>query len=81
MNLQKIRYTSTEVAMAETDPMTINKRRKYICKIRDRYKKGNKHDKTQLLIEAESITSMHRESLVRLLNRRLSQQPCYPSAG
>jgi len=61
--------------MAETDPMTVNERRKYIHKIWGRYRDSSRSDKSQLLDEAEKVTGLHRKSLLRLLNGRLSRKP------
>ena len=60
--------------MAETDPMTIDERRKYIHKIWGRYRDASKREKSMLLDEAEKITHLHRKSILRLLNGRLSRK-------
>ena len=60
--------------MAETDPMTINERRKYIHKIWDTYRKASKSEKSAILDQAEQVTKMHRKSLIRILNGRLSRK-------
>ena len=60
--------------MSETDPMNINERRKYLYKMWGRYKKANKLQKNKLLNEMEAITGMHRKSIIRLLNNRLSRK-------
>ena len=67
--------------MAETDPMTISERRKYIHKIWGRYRDGNKQAKSQLLDEAEQITGLHRKSILRILNGRLSRKPRTKNRG
>jgi len=67
--------------MAETEPMTINERRKYIHKIWGRYRDSSKQEKSQLLDEAEKVTGMHRKSIVRLLNGRLSRKPRHRERG
>jgi len=69
------------VAVAETDPMTISERRKYIHKIWGRYRDGNKQAKSQLLDEAEQITGLHRKSILRILNGRLSRKPRTKNRG
>ena len=61
--------------MAETDPMTINERRKYIYRIWGRYCDGTKQEKGYLLDEVEEVTGMHRKSIIRVLNGRLSRKP------
>jgi len=60
--------------MAETDPMTINERRKYIHKIWDTYRKASKSEKSAILDQAEQVTKMHRKSLIRILNGCLSRK-------
>lgn len=67
--------------MAETDPMTISERRKYIHKIWGRYRDGSKQVKSQLLDEAEQITGLHRKSILRILNGRLSRKPRTKNRG
>ena len=61
--------------MAETDPMTVNERRKYIHNLWGRYRDGSKREKSLLLDEAENVTGLHRKSILRLLNGRLSRKP------
>lgn len=61
--------------MAETDPMTISERRKYIHKIWGRYRDSSKAEKGRYLDEAEEVTGLHRKSILRLLNGRLSRKP------
>lgn len=60
--------------MSETEPMNINERRKYIHKMWGRYKKANKKEKGNLLNEIEVVVGMHRKSIIRLLNNRLSRK-------
>ena len=54
--------------MAETDPMTVNERRKYIHKIWGRYRDSTKQEKSLLLDEAVKVTGLHHKSIVRILN-------------
>ena len=61
--------------MAETDPMTVNERRKYIHKIWGRYRDSTKQEKSLLLDEAVKVTGMHRKSIVHILNGRLTRKP------
>ena len=61
--------------------MTISERRKYIHKIWGRYRDGNKQAKSQLLDEAEQITGLHRKSILRILNGRLSRKPRTKNRG
>jgi hypothetical protein len=60
--------------MSETEPMSIDERRKYIHKIGGRYRKGSKKEKGRLLDEIEAVTGMHRKSVTRLLNGPLSRK-------
>lgn len=60
--------------MAETDSMSIDERRKYLYKIWGRYRDSTKQAKGQLLTEAEVVTGLHRKSLMRILNGRLSRK-------
>lgn len=55
--------------------MTINERRKNVHKIWGRYRNSTKQEKGRHLDEAEKITGLHRKSMVRLLNGRLSRKP------
>jgi hypothetical protein len=49
--------------MAETDPMTIDERRKYLHKVRSRYwVVQTKKERSRLLDEAQAITGLHRKS-------------------
>ena len=60
--------------MSETEAMSINERRKYMHKIRGRYRKGSKKEKGRLLDEIEAVTGMHRKSVTRLMNGALSRK-------
>jgi len=58
----------TEVSTAETDPMNINERRKYLHKVRLRYlATQTKPERSRLLDEPQAITGLHRQSLIRLV--------------
>ena len=67
--------------MVETDPMTINERRKYIHKIWGRYRDSSKQEKSLLLDEAAQITGLHRKSILRILNGHLSRKPRTKNRG
>ena len=54
--------------MSETDPMTVSERRKYIHKIRGRYRDSTRQEKSLLLDEALEVIGLHRKSIVRILN-------------
>lgn len=62
--------------MAETDPMTIDERRKYLHKMRIRYWRARqKSERSRLLDEMEQVTGLHRKSLIRLINGELARKP------
>jgi hypothetical protein len=63
--------------MAETDPMTVNERRKYIHKIRGRHRDSTRQEKSLLLDEAVKVTGLHRKSIVRILNGTLVHEKSY----
>jgi len=63
-----------ELTMSETDPMTIDERRKYLHKMWERYRKGDRKEKGRLLDEMELVTQMHRKALIRVLTGRLSRK-------
>lgn len=60
--------------MSETEPMSVNERRKYIHKMWGRYRKARKGEKGKLLDEIEAVTGMHRKSIIRILNGQLSRK-------
>lgn len=60
--------------MSETDPMSIDERRKYLHKMWGRYRLANRTEKGRLLDEMEQVTSLHRKALIRLLTGRLSRK-------
>jgi len=61
--------------MAETDPMTVDERRKYLHKVRIRYWAAQtKKERSRLLDEAQAVTDLHRKSLIRLLKGELARK-------
>lgn len=61
--------------MAETDPMTVDERRKYLHTIRLRYWRAEgRKERSRLLDEAQAVTGLHRKSLIRLLNGELGRK-------
>ncbi|NMB68898.1 MAG: integrase, partial [Chloroflexi bacterium] len=60
--------------MSETDPMNVNERRKYLHKMWGRYRKADKNEKTRLLDEIEAVTGLHRKTIIRTINGRLSRK-------
>ncbi|MBM3126741.1 MAG: transposase family protein [Chloroflexi bacterium] len=62
--------------MAETDPMTIDERRKYLHRMRIRYwQTKQKSERSRLLDEMQAVTGLHRKSLLRLINGELARKP------
>jgi hypothetical protein len=62
--------------MAETDPMNIAERRKYLHKMRIRYwQSQQKSERSHLLDQMQAITGLHRKSVLRLINGELSRKP------
>ena len=62
--------------MSETSEMTIDKRRKYLHKMRIRYwQVRERRKRSQLLDEMEAVTGMHRKSILRLLHGELRRKP------
>jgi len=61
--------------MSNEDKMTINERRKYLRMVKKRYNKADKADRGRLLDEMESITGLHRKSLIRLMACSLERKP------
>jgi len=53
--------------MPAEDEMTIDERRKYLRRVRERYWAANQVGRGKLLTEMESVTGMHRKSLIRLV--------------
>ncbi len=61
--------------MAETDPMTVDERHKYLHKVRLRYWAAQtKKERSRLLDEAQAVLGLHRKSLIRLLNGELARK-------
>jgi hypothetical protein len=60
--------------MSETDPMNVNERRKYLYKMWGRYRKAGKKEKSRLLDEIEAVTGLHRKTIIRTINGRLSRK-------
>ena len=60
--------------MSEKDEMTIDERRKYLHKMWGRYRDASKQEKMQMLDDMEHVTGLHRKSIIRILNGRLSRK-------
>jgi hypothetical protein len=62
--------------MAETEPMNVDERRKYLHKMRIRYWQAkSKSAKGVLLDEMAAVTQLHRKSLIRLIKGDLARKP------
>ncbi|HMB22375.1 MAG TPA: hypothetical protein VKP08_06090 [Anaerolineales bacterium] len=62
--------------MAETEPMNVDERRKYLHKMRIRYwQTTDKKSKGVLLDEMVTVTQLHRKSLLRLMHGDLARKP------
>jgi len=62
--------------MAETDPMSVDERRKYLHKMRIRYWQAtSKGERGKLLDEMQTVTGLHRKSLLRLIKGDLARRP------
>jgi hypothetical protein len=54
--------------------MTVDERRKYLRKMKTRYIEADKKAKGDLLDEMQSVTGLHRKSLIRLMNGTLDRK-------
>ena len=61
--------------MSIEDKMTIDERRKYLRKMQERYLQADRKERGQLLDEMETVTDLHRKSLIRLMKGSLARQP------
>ena len=62
--------------MLDDERMTIDERRKYLKGMARRYRVANQGQRGQLLTEMETVTELHRKSLLRLLHApTLERQP------
>jgi hypothetical protein len=61
--------------MSIEDRMTIDERRKYLRKMQERYYQAGRKKRGQLLDEMESVTELHRKSLIRLMKGNLRRKP------
>jgi hypothetical protein len=72
--------------MPTEDEMTLDERRKYLKRMKLRYMKAKREERSVLLSEMEQVTGMHRKSLTRLLHaqsleRKKRQSPRCRSYG
>jgi len=61
--------------MSIEDRMTIDERRKYLRKMQERYLQADRKERGQLLDEMETVTELHRKSLIRLMKGSLARRP------
>ena len=61
--------------MSIEDRMTIDERRKYLRKMQERYFRAGRKERGDLLDEMETVTELHRKSLIRLMKGSLARQP------
>ena len=61
--------------MTTEEEMTIDERRKYLRKMKSRYSKAKRQERSALLNEMEAVTGLHRKGLIRLMNSSLSRKP------
>ena len=54
--------------------MTIDERYKYLRRMQNRYKKANRQERQALLDEMETITELHRKSLIRLMRGTIKRR-------
>jgi hypothetical protein len=55
--------------------MNIDERRKYLRKMKSRYRRATRQERSQLLDEMKAVTDLHRKSLTRLMNGSLERKP------
>ena len=60
--------------MTTEEKMTIDEERKYLSRMKGRYKQADKKAKGQLLDEMQAVTGKHRKSLIRLMNGSLKRK-------
>jgi hypothetical protein len=63
-----------EGTVSTEENMTIDERRKYLRKMKTRYAKARRRERSRLLDEMEAVTGLHRKSLIRLLGGTLERK-------
>ena len=68
--------------MPTEDEMSVNERRKYLKRMKERYVGAKRAERGRLLSEMEQVTGLHRKSLTRLMHagslerkKRTTQRP------
>src|SRR6266852_412153 len=91
-SLRRVHFTQMKMLLSEgktmptEDEMTLDERRKYLKRMKLRYIKAKREERSVLLSEMEQVTGMHRKSLTRLLHaqsleRKKRQSPRRRSYG
>jgi hypothetical protein len=61
--------------MTTEEKMTIDERRKYLRRMKSRYIRANRKERSQLLDEMMYVTNLDRKTLIRLLSSDLARKP------
>lgn len=61
--------------MSAEDQMTIDERYKYLRRMQKRYRKASRNERQALLDEMETVTELHRKSLIRLMRLPIKRKP------
>jgi len=61
--------------MADDEKMSIHERDKYLRKMQKRYRKADRHTRGKLLDEMQTVTELHRKSLIRLMGSNIRRKP------
>jgi transposase InsO family protein len=61
--------------MATSETMTIDERYKYLRIMQPRYLQADRTTQSEMLDEMEAVTGLHRKSLIRRLNGKLTRKP------
>ena len=67
--------------MPEEEKMTMDERFKYLRLMKKRYLKAGRLERGRLLKEMESVTRLHRKSLIRLMSSSLERKPRQKQRG
>jgi hypothetical protein len=60
--------------MSDDERMSLEERYKYLRKMQQRYRKAGRRERSDLLDEMETVTGLHRKSLVRLMSQEIKRQ-------
>jgi hypothetical protein len=67
--------------MPEEERMSIDERMKYLRLVRRRYVKATRLERGRLLDKMQSVTNLHRKSLIRLMSGSLERKPRQKQRG